>query len=50
MYILGVGCHALLYGIFLTQGPNQPLLYLLYWQAGLYHQCFLGSPIYTYYM
>ena len=28
----GVGCHALLQGIFLTQGLNQPLLSLLYWQ------------------
>ena len=29
----GVGCHALLQGIFLTQGSNQRLLSLLYWQA-----------------
>jgi len=29
----GVGCHALLQGIFLTQGSNPSLLYLLYWQA-----------------
>ena len=27
-------CHALLQGIFLTQGSNPRLLYLLYWQAG----------------
>ena len=30
----GVGCHALLQGIFLTQGSNPHLLCLLYWQAG----------------
>ena len=27
-------CHALLQGIFPTQGSNPRLLYLLYWQAG----------------
>ena len=30
----GVGCHALLQGIFLTQGLNPCLLYLLLWQEG----------------
>ena len=30
----GVGCHALLQGIFMTQGWNQCLLCLQYWQAG----------------
>ena len=30
----GVGCHALLQGIFLTQGSNPRLLYLLHWQVG----------------
>ena len=30
----GVGCHALLQGIFLTQGLNSSLLCLLPWQAG----------------
>ena len=30
----GVGCHALLQGIFLTQGLNLGLLCLLHWQAG----------------
>ena len=30
----GVGCHALLLGIFLMQGSNLHLLYLLHWQAG----------------
>ena len=30
----GVGCHALLQGIFPTQRLNQLLLCLLHWQAG----------------
>ena len=30
----GVGCHALLQGIFPTQGSNPHLLRLLHWQAG----------------
>ena len=30
----GVGCHALLQGIFPTQVSNPPLLCLLHWQAG----------------
>ena len=30
----GVGCHALLQGIFLTQGSNLSLLSLLHWQVG----------------
>ena len=30
----GVGCHALLQGIFPTQGSNPRLLRLLHWQAG----------------
>ena len=30
----GVSCHALLQGIFLTQGQNLNLLSLLYWQVG----------------
>ena len=29
----GVGCHALLQGILLTQGPNWHLLGLLHWQV-----------------
>ena len=29
----GVGCHALLQGIFLTQGSNPRLLFFLHWQA-----------------
>ena len=30
----GAGCHALLQGIFPTQGWNQSLLCLLHWQVG----------------
>ena len=30
----GVGCHALLQGIFPTQGKNSSLLSLLHWQVG----------------
>ena len=30
----GVACHALLHGIFPTQGWNPHLLHLLRWQAG----------------
>ena len=30
----GVGCHALLQGIFLTQGSNPHLRHLLHWQVG----------------
>jgi len=30
----GIGCHALLQGIFPAQGSNQHLLCLLHWQAG----------------
>ena len=32
----GVGCHALLQGIFLTQGLDLHLLCLLHWQEGSY--------------
>ena len=31
---IGVGCHALLQGIFLTQGLNLHFLHLLHWQKG----------------
>ena len=41
----GMGCHALLQGIFLTQGSNPCLLCLLYWQAGSLPLMLLGSPI-----
>ena len=30
----GVGCHALLQGMFPSQGSNLPLLHLLHWQVG----------------
>ena len=30
---IGVGCHALLQGIFLTRGSNPRLLHFLHWQA-----------------
>ena len=45
----GVRCHALLQGIFPTQGSNPCLLCLLHWQAAslLSHQ---GSPIFVIYM
>ena len=31
---MGMGCHFLLQGIFLTQGSNPCLLHLLHWQPG----------------
>ena len=42
----GVGCHALVQGIFPTQGSNLRLLCLLHWSLQrqvLYHQRHLGS-------
>ena len=41
----GVGCHALLQGLFPTQGSNPCLLGVLHWQQVLYHQHHLGSPV-----
>ena len=41
----GVGCHALLQGIFLTQGSNPRLFYLLHWQAGSLPLALPGKPI-----
>ena len=32
----GVGCYALLQGVFLTQGSNLCLLNILHWQAGFF--------------
>ena len=32
----GAGCHALLQGIFPTQGTNLHLFHLLHWQAGFF--------------
>ena len=40
----GVGCHALLQGIFPTQGSNLRLLCLLHWQAGSLPQAPPGKP------
>ena len=39
-----VGCHALLQGIFLTQGSNPRLLGLLHWQAGSLPPAPPGKP------
>ena len=40
----GVGCYALLQGIFLTQGSNLHLLRLLHWQMVSLPPHHLGSP------
>ena len=40
----GVGCHALLQGIFLTLGYNLCLLCLLHWQAGFSPLAHPGKP------
>ena len=40
----GVGCHALLQRIFLTQGWNPGLRHLLHWQAGSSPQVPPGKP------
>ena len=39
----GVGCHALLQGIFLTQGLNPCLLCLLHWQVGSFPLALHGN-------
>ena len=44
----GVGCHALLWEIFLTLGSNTHLLCLLHYQQTLYPLRHLGKPIYIY--
>ena len=41
----GVGCHAFPQGIFPTQGSNQPVLCLLYWQEGCLPQAPCGRPL-----
>ena len=41
----GVGCYALLQGIFLTQGSNPHLLHLLHWQAGSLPLVPPGKPL-----
>ena len=43
--ITGVGCHALLQGIFLTQGSNQCLFCLRHWQVGSLPQAPPGKPL-----
>ena len=43
--ILEWGCHALLQGIFPTQGSNPHLLHLLHWQAGSLPLAPPGKPI-----
>ena len=40
----GVGCHALLQGIFLTQGSNSCFFPLLYWQVGSLPLVLAGKP------
>ena len=40
----GVGCHALLQGIFPTQGSNPHLLHLLHWQLGSLPPAPPGKP------
>ena len=40
-----VSCHALLQGIFPTQGSNPRLLHLLYWQAGSLPLAPPGKPL-----
>ena len=41
----GVGCHALLQGIFPTHGSNPHLLHLLHWQAGFLPLASPGNPL-----
>ena len=43
----GVGCHALLWGIFPIQGSNPRLLHLLHWQVDSLPLSHLGSPDYS---
>ena len=45
-----IGCHALLQGIFLTQGSNPCLLYLLTWQAGSLPLAPPGKPQWALYL
>ena len=40
----GVGCHALFQGIFLTQGLNSCILWLLQWRQILYHWATREDP------
>ena len=43
--ITGVGCHALLQRVFLTQGSSPHFFYLLHWQAGGFPLVPPGKPI-----
>ena len=43
-----VGCHALLCGIFQTQGMNLRLLHLLHWQVGSLQPAPPGKPVCVY--
>ena len=43
---IGVGCHALIQGFFLTQGSNWYLLCLLHWQVGSLSLSHSGSLFY----
>ena len=45
---IGVGCHFLLQGIFLTQGSNPSLLCLLHWQEDSLPLVPPGKPILIY--
>ena len=45
----GVGCYALLQGIFPIQVSNPHLLHLLHWQVGSLPLVPPGKPIYTHY-
>ena len=45
---LGMGCHFLLQGIFLTQGSNLGLSCLLHWQVGSLPLAPPGKPIFMY--
>ena len=46
----GVGCHALLQGIFPTQGSKLCLLHLLHWQVGSLPLVLPGKPITSTYL
>ena len=45
---IGVGCHFLFQGIFLTQGSNLCLWCLQHWQVDSLLLCHLGSPHHLY--
>ena len=46
----GVGCHALLQGIFATQGLKLSLLCLLNWPVGSLPLAPPGKPLYSHYL